>query len=264
MSPGPRSRLQALLLPALLALLLAALPGSARAGNRADAFEGKIRPVSGQLYSKAGRLELTPAGLLSLNDAFFTKYFGGVKATWHFDEFLSISAAYAAGGAGRTGSAAVCPANQGCHPASQAELWQVPGRIESIIGLEGAWTPVYGKLNVFAEKVAHFDLGVLAGADLITHQEVLSTGAADELATAGRTPPTKTALGGHVGFGARIFLGEAVALRWEIKDYIYAVDVPNWQEAGRPRVDVQNQLFTELGISIFFPFHARASGQGGR
>ena len=49
--------------PRALALLLAALllaPAAARAANKADAFEGKIRPVSGQLYGKAGRFELTP------------------------------------------------------------------------------------------------------------------------------------------------------------------------------------------------------------
>jgi len=245
---------------ALAAALLLLAPAAARAGNKADAFEGKIRPVSGQLYGKAGRFELTPSGLLSLNDAFFTKYFGGLKATWHFSEFLSVSGEYATGAAARTGSAVVCPANQGCRPASTAELYQVPGRITSLASLEGAWTPVYGKLNVFAEKVAHFDLGLFAGVDLVGHEAVQAAGAADDLVAAGQKPPTKSALGGHVGLGVRLFLGDAVALRWEIKDVIYAVDVPNWQEAGRARRDVQNQLFTGLGVSVFFPFQQRSAG----
>ncbi len=255
--PGAPARLA---LVAGLALALGLLPAAARAGNKADAFEGKIKPVSGQLYGKAGRLELTPAALLSLNDAFFTKYFGGLKATWHFSEFLSVSGAFAAGAAVRTGSAVVCPANQGCRPASTAELYQVPGKLTSIASLEGAWTPVYGKLNVFAEKVAHFDLGILAGVDLLGHQAVQAAGAADDLVAAGQKPPGKSTLGGHAGLGVRLFLGDAVALRWEIKDYVYAVDVPNWQESGRARRDVQNQLFTELGVSIFFPFQQRAGG----
>jgi len=254
-----QTRASALLLAAALAALLAA-PSPARAGNKADAFEGKIRPVSGQLYRKAGRLELTPVGMLSLNDAFFTKYFGGLKATWHLGEFLSVSGAYAMGAAARTGSAVVCPANQGCRPASTAELYQVPGRLTSLASLEGAWTPVYGKLNVFAEKVAHFDLGLLAGVDLVGHEAVQAAGAADDLVAAGQKPPTKSTIGGHVGLGVRLFLGDAVALRWEIKDLVYAVDVPNWQESGRARRDVQNQLFTELGVSVFFPLHQRAAG----
>ncbi|HET9554137.1 MAG TPA: outer membrane beta-barrel domain-containing protein [Anaeromyxobacteraceae bacterium] len=258
MSPATTTRS----LAAALVLAAAAAPGAARAGNKADAFEGKIRPVSGQLYQKAGRLELTPLGALSLEDAFYTKYFGGLKATWHFSEFLAVSGEVSTGAAQRTGSAVVCPANQGCHPASQAELYQVPGRVRMIGGLELAWSPVYGKLNVFAEKVAHFDLSLLAGPDLVVHDEVLASADASALAAAGGKPATKNAFGGHVGLGVRLFLSEALALRWELKDYVYAVDVPNWQENGRARRDVQNQLFTELGLSVFFPFRNRAGTQG--
>jgi outer membrane beta-barrel protein len=230
----------------------------ARAGNKADAFEGKIRPVSGQLYRKAGRLELTPTFGLSLNDAFYTKYFGGLKATWHFTEFLSLAGSFQAGGASATDSSVVCPAGQGCQPAGTAELYQVPGRITMLAGVEGAWAPVYGKLNVLAEKVIHFDLALLAGVDLVSHQQVQATAAAEALVAAGRKPPTENAIGGHVGLGVRLFFHEAVALRVDFKDYVYAVEVPNWQEDGKARTDVQNQIFTEIGVSVFFPFRTRA------
>lgn len=243
---------------ALLAALLltaAARPAPARAGNKADAFEGKIQPISGQLYTKAGRFELTPVGQLSVNDAFFKKYFGGLKATYHLGEFWSVGASYATGGTARTGSAVVCPANQGCHPASAAELYQVPGRIRSVAGLEVSWAPIYGKLNVLAEKVAHFDLALSVGADLVTHDEVLST---EEAVSLGLKPAAKSTVGGHVGLGARFFLSEAVAIRLEFRDLIYRLDVPNRAGSGQGAADVQNQLFTEVGVSIFFPFTARA------
>ena len=55
-------------------------PSAAAAQSKSDAFAGKIPPVSGQLYRKAGRFEVTATGNLSLNDAFFTKYFGGAEA----------------------------------------------------------------------------------------------------------------------------------------------------------------------------------------
>jgi outer membrane beta-barrel protein len=248
---------------ALAALLAATLlvPLGARAGNKADAFEGKIQPISGQLYQKAGRFELTPLGMLSIEDAFFVKYFGGLKGTWHFSEFLSVGGSFEAGATGHSGSTVVCPANQGCHPASAAELDQVPGRLRNIIALEAAWTPVYGKLNVLAERVAHFDLGLVAGLDLISHDEVLGAASAQALAAAGGSPSVKRALGGHVGVGVRLFLSEAVALRWEVKDLIYSVDVPNWQENGGAKHDLQNQLLTELGVSIFFPFSSHGGGR---
>jgi outer membrane beta-barrel protein len=237
---------------ALLVLVAALLPGGAAAQTKADAFAGKIPPVSGQLYRKAGRLELAATGNLSLNDAFFTKYFGGVKLGYHFTESFSGAVHGSAGAASQGGSTVVCSAAAGCRDASEAQLQQVPGRIRAIAGAELAWSPIYGKLNVLAEKVAHFDLSIIAGPDVIFHEEVLSREQV-ELLGASASPATKTAIGGHVGLAARVFLREWMAARLEVKDYVYAVKVPN---AGSGS-DVQNQLFTEIGVSFFFPTRNR-------
>ncbi len=232
-----------------LALALLALPALGAAQSKADAFAGKIPPVSGQLFRTAGRLELTLGGNLSLNDAFFTKYFGSAKLAYHVTEFFSVGAHAAGGATVKSGSAVVCSAALGCSEAGDQQLQQVPGRIRAIVGLEGAWTPVYGKLNVLAEKVAHFDLSLFAGPDVILHDEVLSK----QAALSGGEPASKTAIGGHFGLGARLFLSEAMALRLELKDYVYAVDVPNNGSGS----DWQHQLFTEIGVSLFFPTRNR-------
>jgi outer membrane beta-barrel protein len=238
---------------ALAALVAATLPGAAAGQTKADAFAGKIPPVSGQLFRKAGRLELSAVGNLSLNDAFFTKYFGGAKLAYHFTESISAGVYAAAGATRATGSAVVCTAAAGCSEASATQLRQVPGRIKAIAGVEAAWTPVYGKLSVLAERIGHFDLGVVAGPDAILHEQVLSGAEADALALAGGTPATETAIGGHVGLAARLFLAEWFALKLEVKDYVYLVEVPN-NGSGK---DLQNQLFTELGVSVFLPTRNR-------
>jgi outer membrane beta-barrel protein len=248
MTPRP---LSAVSIAALLVLAAAPLPATAQ--SKSDAFAGRIPPVSGQLFRKAGRFEVTASGNLSLNDAFFRKYLGGVKLGYHFTDSLSLSAQVASGMAKRAGSAVVCSAVSGCQDATEAQLHQVPGRITMLTGLEAAWSPVYGKLNLASERVAHFDLSLLVGADLVSYDKVLSAAEADALA--GRGAPTERTIGGHVGLGVRIFFAEWIAARLEFKDYVYVAPVPNWQEAGGARKDVQNQLFTELGLSIFFPFH---------
>ena len=130
-------------------------------------------------------------------------------------------------------------------------MFQVPGNIKLISGLEGAWAPVYGKLNVFSEKVAHFDVAILAGADWIQYQKVLSEAQAEALG--GGHPSFGSTIGGHVGLGVRVFFSEWIAARLEFRDYIYRVSVPNWQDSGGAKRDLQNQLFTELGVSFFFP-----------
>jgi outer membrane beta-barrel protein len=233
---------------ALAALVLAAPAAAAAQSSKADAFAGKIPPVSGQLYQKAGRFELTATGNLSLNDAFFSKYFGGAKVAYHFTEQLAAGLHGAGGFTSVTNSAQVCSPTKGCVEADAVQLRQVPGRIRYIVGAEAAWSPVYGKLNVLSEQVAHFDLSILAGPDLVAHDEVLAKDVA-----ALRAPATQTAFGGHVGLGLRVFLTESVAARLEIKDYIYSVKVPN----GGIGNDVQNQLFAELGVSLFLPTRNR-------
>jgi outer membrane beta-barrel protein len=236
-----------------LALALALLaPALAEAQSKSDAFAGKIPPVSANLYRKAGRWEGTLSANLSLNDAFYSKYFGGLKLGYHFTESWSAHGYVAGGLTTKAGSAQVCPSGGGCHSADEVDMNQVPGKIKLMSGVEGAWSPIYGKLNFFSEKVGHFDLSVILGADWISYQEVLSKGDAEALATSGGTPGTTSSIGAHVGLGTRFFLSESIALRIELRDYLYNVDVPN--TGGK---DLQNQLFFELGISCFFPTHNR-------
>jgi len=225
-----------------LAALLAALAPHAARGSAADAFENKVKPVSGQLYTKAGKLELTaPAGIVSLNDAFFTKYMVGARLGYHFTEWLSLGVSASFGGTSATGSTTVCPVS-GCHPASQTQLYQVPGEIKWTGAAEVAFSPVYGKLNVFAEKAVHFDLYLLGGGGLVAYREVLS---ADE-ATQGKAPATLTAPAFHAGLGGRIFLAPWLALRLEGRDVFYSVSS---LDTGK----LQSQLFLEAGLSFFFP-----------
>jgi outer membrane beta-barrel protein len=218
------------------AVVLAAIAPRAARGSAADAFENKVKPVSGQLYTKSGKVELTlPVGQLSINDAFFSKYMVGGKLGYHFNEYFSGALTASFGTTGTTGSTTVCSASTGCRPATVGELNQVPGEIKWIVGAEMAFSPLYGKLNVFAEKALHFDLFVLAGPDLVSYRDVATTAAA---------PGNATSPGGHVGLGGRVFFGRFMALRLEVKDVLYSV--PHLATGN-----LQQQFFAEAGLSFF-------------
>jgi outer membrane beta-barrel protein len=230
------------------AALLAALAAAPARASEADAFENKVPPISGQLYPKAGRLELTPGVSFSVNDPFYAKTFGSLKLTWHVTEFFSAGLTAAGGLSSPTGSTTICTANQGCAPASEEQLRQVPGKIEWMAGAEGAFAPVYGKLNLAAELPVHFDLCVLAGADWITYQK-----AVDATAAALGPPGSASSIGGHLGLGMRFFFAGFMGLRFEVRDYLYSADVGSEKH-------LQNQLFLDLGLSFLFPTTPR----GGR
>jgi outer membrane beta-barrel protein len=223
---------------ALLALAaLAAAPAPAR-GSEADAFEGKVAPVSGQLYRKAGRVELGPTVGLSLNDAFFSKVLVGGGLAWHPLEWLFVGGSYAAAFSSTTGSTQVCPVNQACRPATASELDAVPGEVKARVAAEVGFAPVYAKVAVLAETVAHFDLAFVVGGDRITYREVVSM--------PGQAARDAKAFGAHAGLGARIFLAEWGALRVEVKDVLYRVPVQGEQR-------LQQQLVLDIGISVFLP-----------
>jgi outer membrane beta-barrel protein len=247
----PASSKLAAAVAAMLGVLGLVGPLRAQAQSKSDAFAGKIPPVSAQLYRKAGRFEVAPTLNLSLNDAFYSKYFAGVKVDYHFFESISAGAYFATGLNTKAGSAQVCPSGKGCHSASSEQMYQVPGNIHMMGGVEAAWTPVYGKLNLFSTQVIHFDLGLMAGADWIQYQKVLGKAEAE----AGDKPSLASTFGAHAGIGTRIYFSEWMAARLEFRDYIYRVSVPNWQEGGSAKKDLQNQLFAELGVSFFFPMH---------
>ncbi len=228
-----------------LAVLAALAAGAAPArASEADAFEDKVQPVSGRLYRKAGRFEIGPSVSLSFLDPFFSKVSAGAKIGYHLSERWSVHASFGYHWASPTGSTTLCRAGQGCAPATEAQLWQVPGEIEMTAGAEVGFSLLYGKLNLVAEQVLHFDFSVLAGADWIRYREVLA-GAAVE---GGARPGTASSPGGHLGLGTRIFVTRSVALRAEAKWYVYRADVGNLGSA-----QFQNQFLAELGISLFLP-----------
>jgi outer membrane beta-barrel protein len=232
------------------AVALASFAPAAARASAADAFENKIKPISGRLYAKSGKLELTlPTGQISLMDAFYSKYMGGAKLSYHFNEYLSLGLTGAYGTTDTTGSTSVCRGNEGCQAATPAQLYQVPGLIRWMAAAEVGFSPIYGKLNVFAEKAVHFDLSIMAGADLISYRDVIDA----NQASAGVVPGYVTTPGGHIGLGTRIFLSRLIALRLELRDVIYSVSSLS---TGK----LQNQLFAEVGLSFLIPLHSAEGG----
>jgi outer membrane beta-barrel protein len=122
--------------------------------------------------------------------------------------------------------------------------------MKGLAGAEGAFAPVYGKLNLLAELPVHFDLVLLAGVDWITYQKAV------DFQTAQQGPPgSDSSLGGHLGLGMRFFFGGFMGLRFEVRDYLYSAEVGSTGQSH-----LQNQFFVDLGLSFFFPTSAR----GGR
>jgi outer membrane beta-barrel protein len=201
----------------------------------------KIPPVTGNLFVKAHRFEITPTFGVSLDDAFFQKYAFGLKLTYHLVESFSLGVhgAYHLSTVG--GAVNVCD-DSGCGKPTMDTLGvkKLPGRLIGLAGLDIAWSPIYGKVNVIAEKVLHFDISIIVGIDAIFYQQPENENDA--------TPKLNPTVGGHLALCERFFITPSITLRVELRDYLYSSKIGTLGDATSK---IENQLMLELGVSFF-------------
>ncbi|NOK19210.1 outer membrane beta-barrel domain-containing protein [Corallococcus carmarthensis] len=212
----------------------------------------RIRPVSGHMFLKQGRFEISPSASITIRDAFYKKYIFGGTVTYFPMETLGVGlrGGYALNSV--AGSAQICTFTpgeggdtRGCRAPSKGELdGYAPGQMSLMGGVDVQWAPIYGKLSLLAEKFVHFDMYGVVGGSVIQYKGP-ATGP-DGAPIAG----SKSYLtgGGNVGVGLRFFFNRWMTLRTELRDLIYV-------EKGRDPTPnyLRNQIMFELGLSFFFP-----------
>jgi outer membrane beta-barrel protein len=206
----------------------------------------RISPVSGKLFSKAGRFELSPSATASLADPFFSKYIFGGALTYHLTEWLGVGVRGGYSLPTISGAAQVCTtettsagAVRGCRTPTVAELnGRAPGQITLLGGVDLQLSPVYGKISVLAERFLHFDLYGVGGLGVVQYVAPTAAG--------GAAP--QIAVGFNVGAGMRFVVSRWITVRFELRDLIY----PEYVQP-LPAVSQRHQLLFELGVSLFFP-----------
>lgn len=241
---------------ALLTVGLGSTAASAQAGEETEAgdtsevdrdvgpLRERIRPVSGHMFRKKGRFELSPSLTVSLRDAFFTKFIVGAAATYHPTDWLGfgLRAGYSFPVVAQ--SAQICTPNIGgvtrrCSFPSFEELnGDAPGQIRLIGGLDVQLSPIYGKIAVLAEQFLHFDMYAIVGAAGVQY---VGPGTAEVA--------TRLGFGGNLGGGLRVFINRWLTTRVELRDTIYPeVVLPNLEQP-----QLRHQILFEFGVSMFFP-----------
>jgi outer membrane beta-barrel protein len=183
----------------------------------------RIPAVSGRVFAKRGRVELVPMIGLSLNDPFFDHVVVSGAVAYHVLEplFVAVSADFFGSIASNI---AVAGGGQPDRPEYVRPVYAAR--------LEAGWSPIYGKLSLFAEGVFHFDTYISAGAGVV--------GPSDG----------SPALAGTVAVGEHFFFNEWMALRLELRDQIFKL--ARLTAAGTD-ANLQNLLSVSLGVSFFVP-----------
>lgn len=211
--------------------------------DRQGPLRERVRPVSGHLFTKRGRVELSPSATVSLRDAFFTKYIFGGSLTFHLSDHVALGVRAGYSQPTVAGVAQICTlqgGTRGCRPPTFDELdGQAPGQITLLGGADLQWSPLYGKASLLAESFLHFDLYAIGGLSAVQYR--------GPPVGSDPSPTTNLTFGPNLGVGGRIFLTRWLTLRAELRDVIYT------ERFTLPATTLRNQLLFELGLSVFLP-----------
>ena len=192
-------------------------------------LESRIPPVSARSYSVSHKFELTVGVGLSLNDAFFEKFIPELSVGYHLNDhwYIGLRGGYAFDvGAGHVDACTGALPNATCGSPTSAQLKELPGNLTGVIAAEGAWTPIYGKLNLFGDRVIHFDTSVVADVG------VLILGPQPDPSTSTVSPEFSP------GLAERFFITPTFAIAAELRDTLYSAD------------GLQSQIIFHLGLAI--------------
>jgi outer membrane beta-barrel protein len=203
--------------------------------------DDRVKSVQRKLYTKRGRFELAPSFIINVNDAYYTKLGGAIRAAFYPHDSLAISARFSLMQTSPTDDVKVAKRNLFSRIFFSVPIWSVMGDLE--------WSPLYGKVAFF-NSILHLD-GYLVGGGGVVYTETSA------VALPGAAPQADGSAAAPRGVNPAFDLG--VGLRFVVKDFVAVnvalinttyVDTPT----GTTKGVTQNLMLVNAGISIFFPF----------
>jgi outer membrane beta-barrel protein len=183
------------------------------------AIKRKRRGAVDRLFVKQGRHELTAAGGYYASDLLSGTYVVGGSYTYHMTDETAVEFA----GWWTHANADLIRALEDRRGVVLTDTYASMTFFESVL----VWSPVYGKLRL-GGSIVHFDLHADVGVGVIDSKT--SRGAA-----------------GVLGFGMRLFFGQAIALRLDARNRTFR------QDLLEERFLVNDSTIT-AGFSLFLPF----------
>lgn len=182
---------------------------AAKRGRRADERD----------FVKSGRHELTVLGGYYVSDLLDGTYLVGAAYTYHLTEDAGIEASFGYSQV-RSSVAANLEQDRG------VTILPKEDRVY-LAFTDLVWSPVHGKMRMFADAIVHFDIYGVAGVGIIDN--ATSFGAA-----------------GQFGLGTKIFLSPSWAMRLDVRDQLYKQQILSVRQ-------YVNDFSLTLGVSVFLP-----------
>jgi outer membrane beta-barrel protein len=170
-------------------------------------------------FVKSARHELTLQGGYYVSDLLDGTFVVGAAYTYHLTEDVGVEASFGYSQV-RSTVAKRLEADRG------VSILPKEDRVY-LVFTDLVWSPVHGKMRIFADSIVHFDIYGAIGVGVIDN--ATSYGAA-----------------GQFGLGAKVLLGKSWSIRLDVRDHLYR------QQVLQVNQYVQDFSLT-LGLSVFLP-----------
>jgi outer membrane beta-barrel protein len=202
------------------------------------ALGDRVKAVQRKGFLKRHRFEITPLFAATVNDAFYQKVGGGLRAGFNFGDTFALAARGAIYQAEAFKLAPLRTDNvREGKVAFQSQL--LSSQIYRMAMIDGIWSPVYGKAAWLDRSIVHFDLFLTAG-----FGAVWSATSFDSAGKKGLGPH----LAADLGAGVRFYPLEWLAFEAGMMMTVYP-DQPMETVPGT----VQKVLAANIGVSFFLP-----------
>jgi outer membrane beta-barrel protein len=191
--------------------------------------EDRVKSVQRKLYLKRGRFEIAPAFSVNINDAYYTKMGGQLRAAFYPADTLAIAARFSLIQTLPTDDVRTAKRNLSSRIFFSVPIWDAMADLE--------WSPLYGKVAIF-NSILHFDGYFIGGGGVVFTE----TSAANDASRSGVKPAF------DLGIGLRFITKDWLAVNVSLVNTAY-VDTPT----GTTQSALQNMMMINVGVSIFFP-----------
>jgi outer membrane beta-barrel protein len=205
------------------------------------ALGDKVKAVQRKGFLKRGRFEIAPIFAMTVNDAFYQKFGGGLRLAYNLhDSFALAIRGITYRKPDFSDPRSWQPAPIRTDNAREGKIafggQLLASQIYDQLMLDGIWSPIYGKFAFLDRHIVHFDLFLAAGFGLVW--------TATTEPPRSERPPIATDLGG----GLRFYPKDWMAIEVGLMATLY----PDRPQASLPAT-VQKVFAANVGVSFFFP-----------
>ncbi len=205
------------------------------------ANEDRVKSVQRKPVLKRMRLEFTPQGFVTLNDAYYPKMGPGGRLAFFFADSVGLAFRY--------NQFNVIPSDNVRLAKRQLQSKLPYVHPKHSFSADLLWSPIYGKVALF-NSIHTFDIYLVGGAGAFltqTSDDVMGTDAAGKPVQLSKGDGAK--FSAHLGIGQRFSLNDWFALDVSLTETMYS-DRPD----GGTKSVLQHIVALNFGLSVFLPF----------